>query len=120
EPDEGHILLVREGLIAAIPLPEPGHWRLIDTTGTADTEDPADIGARFREGLRWAGFPGVVAAEPTWVSSFRIHRRMVDHLRVGRCFLAGDSAHIHSPVGGQGMNTGIQDAHNLAWKLAMV
>src|SRR5690606_22134817 len=55
-----------------------------------------------------------------WTSSFRVHRRAVDRLRVGRCFVAGDAAHIHSPVGGQGMNTGVQDAFNLAWKLAMV
>jgi 2-polyprenyl-6-methoxyphenol hydroxylase-like FAD-dependent oxidoreductase len=56
----------------------------------------------------------------TWSSLFHINSRMVETLRVGRIFLAGDSAHIHSPAGGQGMNTGIQDAMNLAWKLALV
>lgn len=55
-----------------------------------------------------------------WSSSFRINSRMVDRLRIGRIFLGGDSAHVHSPAGGQGMNTGIQDMINLAWKLAMV
>ena len=49
---------------------------------------------------------------------FRIHRREAGHFRRGRVFLAGDAAHVHSPVGGQGMNMGIQDAFNLAWKLA--
>lgn len=55
-----------------------------------------------------------------WVSKYRIHRRMTKQFRVGNIFLAGDAAHIHSPAGGQGMNTGIQDAWNIAWKLALV
>src|SRR5258708_13203258 len=57
---------------------------------------------------------------PTWVSEFRIHSRMVDRYRHGRVLLAGDAAHIHSPTGGQGVVTGLQDATNLAWKLARV
>ena len=59
-------------------------------------------------------------SNPTWMSNFTINRRMVDHYRVGRVFLAGDAAHVHSPFGAQGMNTGIQDAYNLGWKLALV
>ena len=55
-----------------------------------------------------------------WVALYRIHRRVVEHYRSGRCFLAGDAAHIHSPFGGQGMNLGIGDAYNLGWKLALV
>lgn len=55
-----------------------------------------------------------------WVSRFRMHKRMVPRYRVGRTFLAGDAAHIHSPISGQGMNLGVQDAYNLAWKLALV
>lgn len=55
-----------------------------------------------------------------WASPFWIHSRMAEHLRRDAIFFIGDAAHIHSPVGGQGMNTGIQDAHNLAWKLALV
>jgi hypothetical protein len=55
-----------------------------------------------------------------WSSMFRIHRREAAHFRRQRCFLLGDAAHIHSPVGGQGMNMGIQDAFNLAWKLSRV
>jgi hypothetical protein len=56
--------------------------------------------------------------DPTWLSTFRINERLAATFRVGRCFLAGDAAHIHSPAGGQGMNTGIQDGVNLGWKLA--
>jgi FAD binding domain-containing protein len=55
-----------------------------------------------------------------WFSTYRVHHRVADHFRQGRAFLLGDAAHIHSPVGGQGMNTGIGDAVNLAWKLAAV
>ena len=59
-------------------------------------------------------------SDPQWTARFRVHRRIVDKMRVGHAFLAGDAADIHSPAGGQGMNTGIQSAHNLAWKLSMV
>jgi 2-polyprenyl-6-methoxyphenol hydroxylase-like FAD-dependent oxidoreductase len=55
-----------------------------------------------------------------WFSTYRVHHRVAEHFRIGRAFLLGDAAHIHSPVGGQGMNTGIGDAVNLGWKLAEV
>src|SRR5437588_12449712 len=55
-----------------------------------------------------------------WFSTYRVHHRVADQFRKGRAFLLGDAAHIHSPVGGQGMNTGIGEAVNLAWKLAAV
>src|ERR1051326_7770530 len=55
-----------------------------------------------------------------WFSTYKVHSRRVNEFSSGRCFLAGDAAHIHSPVGAQGMNTGIQDGYNVAWKLAMV
>lgn len=58
--------------------------------------------------------------DSTWLAYFKLHHRMVDRYGYSRVFLAGDSAHIHSPLGGQGMNTGIQDAYNLAWKMALV
>src|SRR4029434_162339 len=56
----------------------------------------------------------------SWFSTYRIHHRCAARFRDRRCFLLGDAAHIHSPVGAQGMNTGLQDAYNLAWKLALV
>jgi 2-polyprenyl-6-methoxyphenol hydroxylase-like FAD-dependent oxidoreductase len=58
--------------------------------------------------------------EVNWFSAYRVHHRVADHFRVGRAFLAGDAGHVHSPAGGQGMNTGIGDAVNLGWKLAQV
>jgi hypothetical protein len=59
-------------------------------------------------------------SDPVWLSGFRINERKVGDYRLGRVFVAGDAAHVHSPAGGQGMNTGMQDAVNLAWKLALV
>jgi len=56
----------------------------------------------------------------SWFSTYRIHHRCAERFRDRRCFLLGDAAHVHSPAGGQGMNTGLQDAYNLAWKLALV
>jgi 2-polyprenyl-6-methoxyphenol hydroxylase-like FAD-dependent oxidoreductase len=61
-----------------------------------------------------------VLSDPVWLAYFKIHRRFVNQYRQERAFLCGDAGHIHSPVGGQGMNTGLQDAFNLAWKLALV
>jgi 2-polyprenyl-6-methoxyphenol hydroxylase-like FAD-dependent oxidoreductase len=63
---------------------------------------------------------GIKVEQLNWFSTYRVHHRVASQFRVGRCFLAGDAAHIHSPAGGQGMNTGIGDAVNLAWKLAHV
>jgi 2-polyprenyl-6-methoxyphenol hydroxylase-like FAD-dependent oxidoreductase len=63
---------------------------------------------------------GIQVEQVNWFSTYRVHHRVASRFRVDRCFLAGDAAHIHSPAGGQGMNTGIGDAINLAWKLAHV
>lgn len=62
----------------------------------------------------------VTLSDPQWISLYHAHHRYVAQFRKGRCFLAGDAAHVHSPAGAQGMNTGLQDAYNLAWKLALV
>src|SRR5205823_14209953 len=67
--------------------------------------------------IQWLG---VEVQRVNWFSTYRVHHRVAGRFREGRAFLLGDAAHIHSPVGGQGMNTGIGDAVNLAWKLAAV
>ena len=74
-----------------------------------------EVEARFRAA---AGEPFSLS-DPIWTSRYRIHHRNVDRYGVGRVFVAGDAAHIHSPVGGQGMNTGLQDVANLVWKIAL-
>lgn len=108
-----------DGLVACFPLPE-GRWRVVGTIPAGDerTEPPSleTIQTMVR---MLSGTPAVVT-DPVWLARFKVHCRQVAHYRDDRVFLAGDAAHIHSPAGGQGMNTGIQDAHNLAWKLALV
>ena len=75
---------------------------------------------RWKSALRDASGLDVKLSDPVWTSRYRIHHRGVNKYGEGRVFVAGDAAHIHSPAGGQGMNTGLQDAANLAWKLALV
>lgn len=75
-----------------------------------------DIEPDFAKRIRM----NVALSDPQWISAYRSHHRYANTFRLGRCFLAGDAAHIHSPVGAQGMNTGLQDSYNLAWKLALV
>lgn len=117
---EGHVFLLPGGPVASLPLPEPGHWRLIDLHGEGVADATGAVAGRIRDDLARAGVPPATMGEPAWASAFGVHRRAVEQMRVGRVFLAGDAAHIHSPAGGQGMNTGMQDAVNLAWKLALV
>lgn len=122
--DEGHIWIGGDGLVAAIPLPGERRFRLIvplppEASATtfaaeADIAKRAEALLRDRTGIRFRR-----VGEPVWASSFHIHRRQAERYRLGPVFLAGDAAHVHSPVGGQGMNTGIQDAFNLGWKLAL-
>jgi 2-polyprenyl-6-methoxyphenol hydroxylase-like FAD-dependent oxidoreductase len=110
------ILNGRRGLTLAIRL-RPHVWRIIQL----DLETTTDEDVPRAEVLNWVeDVLGCGPAEIIWASRFRIHRRAAPRFRVGRVLLAGDAAHVHSPAGGQGMNAGIQDAHNLAWKLAAV
>jgi hypothetical protein len=81
------------------------------------TEDEAPSLEMVRAILRQRGPSGIEALSLHWSSYFRVHHRHASQLRVGRIFIAGDAAHIHSPYGGQGMNTGLHDAWNLIWKL---
>ena len=116
-------------MFIAIPLPECGRYR-VSMLAPPGVTDPGDKpvqselqGPELEDLARVAR--DLVPANPTlsdlrWSSIFRISMRLASHYRKGRVFIAGDAAHIHPPTGGQGMNTGIQDAYNLAWKLASV
>jgi 2-polyprenyl-6-methoxyphenol hydroxylase-like FAD-dependent oxidoreductase len=122
--DEGHIWLGDDGLVAAIPLPGEQRYRVIVPLPPAyvakEYESEAEIAAEAETLLKQrTGVALRRIGDPAWASAFRIQRRQADRYRRGPVFLAGDAAHIHSPVGGQGMNTGIQDAFNLGWKLAL-
>jgi 2-polyprenyl-6-methoxyphenol hydroxylase-like FAD-dependent oxidoreductase len=105
----------RSGITTAIRL-SPGLWRLIRLE-RGEPRQGEEVG-REEVGERVAEVLGLGPFDIEWASRFRIHRRSAPRFRVGRVLLAGDAAHVHSPVGGLGMNGGIQDAHNLAWKLA--
>jgi 2-polyprenyl-6-methoxyphenol hydroxylase-like FAD-dependent oxidoreductase len=94
-------------------------WRIFSMRGedSPKGDEPATL-EEMQHCVDRFGPRGLRIHDPSWLSIFRINERLVTKYRVGRCFLAGDAAHIHSPAGGQGMNTGIQDAANLGWKLA--
>jgi 2-polyprenyl-6-methoxyphenol hydroxylase-like FAD-dependent oxidoreductase len=110
-----------DGLLALFPI-AADRWRVIADAGPAQgTGHRADPTLAEVQALLDARGPGnIQVGDPVWLAAFRINERKVADYRVGRVFLAGDAAHIHSPAGGQGMNTGMQDAFNLAWKLALV
>jgi len=110
-----------DGVLAIFPI-APGRYRVIADVGTASDESrrPAPTLDEIRGLVARRGPPGIEVTDPIWLSSFRINERKVAQYRSGRVFVAGDAAHVHSPAGGQGMNTGMQDAFNLAWKLALV
>jgi NADPH-dependent dioxygenase len=120
ERDGVHWLFPAGGALMAFPFPDPGKWRLLDTTGDGEPEHPEQIARQFSTKLSQALGRDTIVDSPSWTSKFTIQQRAVPAMHVGRCFVSGDAAHVHSPASGQGLNTGIQDAYNLAWKLAMV
>ncbi|MFN3004748.1 FAD-dependent oxidoreductase [Mycolicibacterium wolinskyi] len=107
-------------LLAAFPLPGDDLWRLMTPASPDMPDNPAPDDIAGYLGSRLAEEADAAIDSVVWTSSFRIQRRLADTYRRGRVLLAGDAAHIHSPFGGQGMNTGIGDAENLAFKLALV
>ena len=119
--DEVIAFIGERGPMGAFPLPGAGRYRLIafNPPDGAGDGDELTLG-HFQELMAERGPAGARVDEPAWMVGFRIHCRLAAAYRQGRAFLAGDAAHIHSPAGGQGMNMGIQDAYNLAWKLALV
>jgi hypothetical protein len=115
--DEWRIWRSDQGMLALCPLPSTNTFQYEASIGPG--QDP-DLGLANLQAIleRRTRRTDIRLHEPEWKSLWRANIRIVDRYREGRVFLAGDAAHIHSPAGGQGMNTGIQDAHNLGWKLA--
>ncbi|WP_350348258.1 FAD-dependent monooxygenase [Agromyces sp. G08B096] len=117
--DAVNVRVADDDLLLTFPMGRDGRDRLLGVVRNrdlaADGTLPEDlVRARLRDTF------GVEYAERTWFATYRLHHRLADRFRVGPCFLAGDAAHIHSPVGGQGMNTGLQEAHDLACAFADV
>jgi 2-polyprenyl-6-methoxyphenol hydroxylase-like FAD-dependent oxidoreductase len=109
-----------DGVLVFFPI-SPGRFRVIADIDLAAGVQPADPTLEQIQAIMDRRGPGGMAASnPIWLAAFRINERKVGDYRSGRVFVAGDAAHVHSPAGGQGMNTGMQDAFNLAWKLALV
>jgi 2-polyprenyl-6-methoxyphenol hydroxylase-like FAD-dependent oxidoreductase len=124
---EGHLLLTNKTFNLMVPYNKEVHARLIGTTDLSNDENPGlgspdhdhtitfeDVRPQISKAMH------IEIKKVNWFSTYRSHHRIADKFRKNRAFLVGDAAHIHSPVGGQGMNTGIMDSINLAWKLATV
>jgi 2-polyprenyl-6-methoxyphenol hydroxylase-like FAD-dependent oxidoreductase len=119
-PEELNVYMWQDGFHLLFPMRGKDRWRVIGIL-------PKRL--RGRNDLTWEEVIRAVRREAgadlsfkacDWFSTYRIHHRCAERFRDRRCFLLGDAAHVHSPAGGQGMNTGLQDAYNLAWKLALV
>jgi 2-polyprenyl-6-methoxyphenol hydroxylase-like FAD-dependent oxidoreductase len=124
-PNALNLFFGRRGLAAFFPLGRPRTWRMI---GIAPPDVGAEINPTDRPVLTLEELQEIANVsvsvplklrDPDWLANFRLHHRQATHYRAGRFFLAGDAAHVHSPAGGQGMNTGLQDAWNLGWKLSL-
>jgi 2-polyprenyl-6-methoxyphenol hydroxylase-like FAD-dependent oxidoreductase len=119
-PDELNVYLFRDGFHLLFPMRGKNHWRIAGILPPASRDKPDLKFDAVIPSLHTDAGEGLSIRSCSWFSTYRIHHRRAVRFRDGRCFLLGDAAHIHSPVGAQGMNTGLQDAYNLAWKLAMV
>jgi 2-polyprenyl-6-methoxyphenol hydroxylase-like FAD-dependent oxidoreductase len=119
--DEVFVFLIPKGFVVFFPMDGAGHYRMI---GILPDVAPDQVENLTFDDVK-KSLAGQLSIEVRyddlhWFSHYKVHSRKADSFSEGRVFLAGDAAHIHSPAGGQGMNTGIQDAYNLAWKLALV
>src|SRR4051812_12845836 len=116
---ELHVALDETDFLAVFPLKQDGHARFIGTVKEETLTDSRQLACDDVSNTAMHRL-GVHVDRVNWFSTYHVHHRVAECFRVGRVFLLGDAAHVHSPVGGQGMNTGIGDAVNLAWKVAAV
>jgi 2-polyprenyl-6-methoxyphenol hydroxylase-like FAD-dependent oxidoreductase len=119
--DAVHICLSPDSFVVFFPLKGEKRYRIVGVFPEEFAKDEGDIlyeeiEARIKEEAKLE----LEIHDVEWFSTYKVHTRHVSKFSEGRCFLAGDAAHIHSPAGAQGMNTGIQDSYNLAWKIALV
>lgn len=115
-----HLFLGRNSFTACFPMKDANTYRFIGSLPKTLLKREDLTFSAIQPYLAFSLNVPITATECNWFATYRLHHRMAESFRKQRCFLIGDAAHVHSPVGGQGMNTGLQDAYNLAWKLAGV
>ena len=119
--DALHVCLAKNSGMAFFPMPGADRYRIVGAFPEGFANDEGEtLFAEIEQEIRAQSGIDLQISQVNWFSTYKVHTRHVEKFSLGRCFLAGDAAHIHTPAGGQGMNTGIQDAYNLAWKLAFV
>ena len=115
--DQLFVFLIQKGFVLFFPMEGQNHYRVIGILPDK-TEDDEFTFEDIQDSIKKDIVIPIQFNELKWFSSYKVHSRKADAFQKGNCFIIGDAAHIHTPAGGQGMNTGIQDAYNLAWKLA--
>ncbi len=119
--DALHVCLAKHSVVAFFPMPGENRYRIVGAFPEEFAKDEGDIlYEEIEQRIKQEAEIELDISHVNSFSTYKVHTRHVENFRRGRCFLAGDSAHVHTPAGGQGMNTGIQDGYNLAWKLAFV
>jgi len=119
--DALHVCLARDVFVAFFPMPGEDRYRIVGTFPESKNQEDGEVDyEEIEKEIKEQAKLSLDISDVRWFSLYRVHSRRVNKFSEGKCFVAGDAAHIHSPAGAQGMNTGIQDAYNLAWKLAFV
>lgn len=112
------MFMIKKGFVLFFPMEGKGHYRLVGVLPDYKNNDSEYQFSDIEAGIKEQIITPVDFEELRWFSTYKVHSRKANYFMKGRCFITGDAAHIHTPAGGQGMNTGIQDAYNLAWKMA--
>ena len=119
--DALHICLAKESFVVFFPLKGNQRYRIVGVFPEEFAKEEGDVlYEEIEQRIKQEAQLDLDVHDVEWFSTYKVHTRHVNKFSLGRCFLAGDSAHVHSPAGAQGMNTGIQDSYNLAWKMALV
>ncbi len=119
--DAGHVFLLKNSLLAFFPMMGEKQYRIVGTFPEEFAKDEGEVlYEEIEKRIKHDAQLELNITDVNWFSTYKVHTRRVNKFSEGRCFLAGDSAHIHTPAGAQGMNTGIQDGYNLAWKIWLV
>ena len=119
--DALQVCLTENSLLVFFPLKGENRYRIVGTFPEEFSKDEGDVlYAEIEQRIQQEADFELHVHDVEWFSTYKVHSRRVSQFSKGRCFLAGDAAHVHTPVGAQGMNTGIQDGYNLAWKMALV